>query len=236
MSPSFFTRSVSKRSLRSLSRATGTISRSANSRAVSRISRCSSVSSKSIIGRGPYRRLRMGVELPDPPGDGRMSIRATKPALDEEESLRQHVEHFLVAAHELPSLDVGERIDVVERITAFLAEILLPHAEIERRVLYPQAALLLHERDDSAAVAHDAEALRVLLAQLAHADAADAGAIQEVLYAMYTLLSAHFWREEALLVKLAGLPDDAIWAAVNPPTAMGDGAVAAGAARARPAR
>jgi hypothetical protein len=48
MSAIFLTSSVSKRSLRSLSRATGTISLSVKSRAVSRMSRCSSVSSKSI--------------------------------------------------------------------------------------------------------------------------------------------------------------------------------------------
>src|SRR3954463_8373508 len=50
MSAIFWTSSVSKCSLRSLSRARGTISLSAKSRAVSRTSRCSSVSSKSIIG------------------------------------------------------------------------------------------------------------------------------------------------------------------------------------------
>src|SRR3954452_22444999 len=50
MSAIFWTSSVSKCSLRSLSRARGAISLSAKSRAVSRTSRCSSVNSKSIIG------------------------------------------------------------------------------------------------------------------------------------------------------------------------------------------
>jgi hypothetical protein len=137
-----------------------------------------------------------------------MSIRTTKPVLDEEAALRRHVEHFLVAARELPSLSVTERIDVVERIAAFLAEVLLPHAMVEQRVLYPRAALLLNERDDSADVAADRTAVRVLLACLATEDAHDAGALQEVLYALYASLSAHFWREEAVLVKLAALPDE----------------------------
>ncbi len=56
MSAIFFTSSVSKRSLRSFSRATGTISLSVNSRAVSRIRRCSSVNSKSIKSFSPYGR------------------------------------------------------------------------------------------------------------------------------------------------------------------------------------
>ena len=137
-----------------------------------------------------------------------MSIRATKPALDQEEELRQHVEHFLVAAHELSTLDLSERIDVVERIATFLAEILLPYTLTEQRVLYPAAARLLNERDDSEAVEGDREAVRELLGRLVEADAHDVGALQELLYALYTLLSSHFWREEALIVKLAALSDE----------------------------
>jgi hemerythrin HHE cation binding domain-containing protein len=150
----------------------------------------------------------MGVEFVAPLEVYPMSIRATKPALDQEEELRHHVEHFLVAAHELPSLDVSERIDVVERITSFLAEILLPYTKTEQRVLYPAAARLLHERDDSESVGRDRDAVRDLLGRLAEADAHDAGALQECLYALYTLLSSHFWREEALIVKLAALDDE----------------------------
>jgi hypothetical protein len=137
-----------------------------------------------------------------------MSIRTTKPALDEEAELRRHVEYFPVAARELPTLDVAERIDVIERITSFLAEILLPHAAAEQRVLYPGAARLLHEADGADDVWIDRTAVRGLLAQLANADASDAGALQETLYALYAILSAHFWREEALYLRLAALPDE----------------------------
>jgi hypothetical protein len=129
-----------------------------------------------------------------------MSIQATKPVLDMEAGLRQQVEQFLVVARDLPSLSVSERIDVVEGIAAFLAEVLLPH---------PRAALLLNERDDSDDVATDRAAVRELLARLATEDARDAGALQEVLYALYAVLSAHFWREEAVFVRLAALPDEA---------------------------
>jgi hypothetical protein len=137
-----------------------------------------------------------------------MGLQTTQPALHAEEELRNEVEQFLVTAHELPGLTVSERIDVVERTASFLVEVLLPHAAAEQRVLYPQAALLLHERDASDDVADDRAAVRELLAQLVTADAGDAGSLQEVLYALYTLLSAHFWREEALFVKLAGLRDE----------------------------
>src|SRR3954470_5374680 len=144
-----------------------------------------------------------------------MSIRMTKPALDEEADLRQHVEHFPIAAHELPSLSVDERIDVVERIASFLAEVLMPHAAFEQRVLYPQAARLLNERDASADVGIDRGRIRELLARLVEADAADAGALQEALYALYAVLSAHFWREEAVFVRLAALPDADVRSAIS---------------------
>ena len=137
-----------------------------------------------------------------------MSIRTTKPALDEEARLRDRVEHFLVTARELPALDLAARIEVVERTATFLVEMLLPYADAEQRVLYPEAARLLGERDGSDAVEADRNAVRELIVRLAVADPADEGAIQEVLYALYTLLSAHFWREEELFVKLASLPDE----------------------------
>src|SRR3954463_7180354 len=99
-----------------------------------------------------------------------MSIRSTFPAMAEQEEVRQNVEQFLVAAHELPSLSAVERIDVVERIASFLAEVLLPHADNEQHVLYPQAARLLHERDESADVGRDRAAVRNLLSRLVMTD------------------------------------------------------------------
>src|SRR3954465_2604164 len=113
----------------------------------------------------------------------RLSIKTTKPALDDEAELRDYVEHFIVAARELPELDLSARIDVIEQTAAFLVEMLLPHTAVEQRVLYPRAATLLGEPDDSGTVAEDRTAVVTLLKRLATADAADAGALQEILYA-----------------------------------------------------
>jgi hypothetical protein len=131
-----------------------------------------------------------------------MSIRTTKPALDREAELREHVERFPMTARELPDLDVDARIDVIEHTAAFLVEMLLPHAAAEEEVLYPRAARLLGEPDGSDSVAADRAAIRELIAQLVSADPADAGALQEVLYALCARLAAHFWREEELFMKL----------------------------------
>ena len=137
-----------------------------------------------------------------------MSIRTTKPALDQESELREQVERFPDLARELPELAVDARIDVIERTAGFLVEMLLPHAAAEEEVLYPRAARLLGEPDGSDAVAADRAAIRELLARLVTADPADAGALQEVLYALCARLSAHFWREEELYVKLAAHRDE----------------------------
>ena len=131
-----------------------------------------------------------------------MGIEATKPFLDLHAELRDHVEHLPVAAHELPDLDVDERVDLIERIVGFLSETLLPHAAAEERVLYPRAARILARSDESADVAIDEAAVRERITDLAAADPEDAGHLQELLYAIYALLSSHLWREEQLYLEL----------------------------------
>src|SRR5881227_2185072 len=93
MSPSFLTRSVSKCSLRSFSRATGTISLSVKSRAVSWMRRCSSVSSKSINFRPPVVRA------------GPYRARAAGDAVSRVRGRAQLLEHF-------PSYDTGNPQEV----------------------------------------------------------------------------------------------------------------------------
>jgi iron-sulfur cluster repair protein YtfE (RIC family) len=138
-----------------------------------------------------------------------MSIRTTKPFLEAHAALRDQVGQFLVTAHKLPDLQEEDRIELIEQTATFLAEILLPHAAAEERVLYPEAARLLGDADESDCVAGDRAAVRELLGRLAVCDARDAGAVQEVLYALYTLLSSHLWREEAVYLRLVGGAADA---------------------------
>src|SRR4051812_3587066 len=114
-----------------------------------------------------------------------MRIEETKPFLDLHGYLRNNVEHLPVAAHELPELGGEERIYVIERVVAFLSEILLPHAAAEKRVLYPRAARLLGKRDDSDDIAVDEGAVRDRLVELADADPDDVGHLQELLIALY---------------------------------------------------
>lgn len=131
-----------------------------------------------------------------------MQIRDSKPFFDLHVALRHQVERLPVVAHELPALPVEERIELVEQVVSFVSEILLPHAAIEQRVLYPRAARLLGKPDDSTTVVEDEAAMREWITDLLEADLADAGHLQELLYALYQLLSAHVGREEQLYVDL----------------------------------
>ena len=137
-----------------------------------------------------------------------MSIQTTKPFLDEHSELRGHVEHLPIAARELPKLTIEERVDVIERIVAFLGEVLLPHAVLEQRLLYPGAARLLDEPDGSDSVSDDRLAVRELLQALGDADVRDTGALQELVFGLYLLLNTHLQKEEELYMKLLGSKRD----------------------------
>src|SRR5919199_1470657 len=109
MSAIFPTSSRSNRSLRSFSRALGTISRSANSRAVSRIRCCSSVSSRFTSPR--IRKLRrdpLGQEAADSLGGGPGAVESDSIELGDALNLaharrekdlrgREHVRELVVA-------------------------------------------------------------------------------------------------------------------------------------------
>jgi hemerythrin superfamily protein len=131
-----------------------------------------------------------------------MGIAGTSRFFDEGAALRENVEGFLTTAHELPDLDASERIDAIESTVTFLADVLLPHAQAEERVLYPAASRLLHDRDDSGSVRRDRTELRRLVEELVAADPSDCGRLQELLYAMYLLLSGHFQREDGIYLRL----------------------------------
>jgi iron-sulfur cluster repair protein YtfE (RIC family) len=131
-----------------------------------------------------------------------MTLRSTEGFRREHGSLLDQVERLPVVAHELPSLAVKDRIETVERVVAFLAEILLPHTEAEQQILYPGAERLLGDDCDSGAVAHDRAEIRSRIAELAAADPADPGGLQEILYALHALLAIHLQHEAEVYLKL----------------------------------
>ena len=137
-----------------------------------------------------------------------MTLRSTEGVRREQADLLDHVQRLPVVAHELPSLSAKERIEVVEEVVTFLAEILLPHTEAEQRILYPGAERMLGDGCDSGAVAHDRSEVRSRIAELVAADPADLGALQEILYALHALLTIHLEHEAELYLKLVQTQPD----------------------------
>ena len=131
-----------------------------------------------------------------------MSIQTTKDFLAVHQELRKHVGDFVRVAHDLPRLEPPERIEVLERIVVFLADMLLPHALVEERLLDPEARRLIGGPDDRAEVKRERDAVRAWMRTIAEADVRDVGRLQEILYSLHLVLTGHLRREEDLYMRL----------------------------------
>ena len=125
-------------------------------------------------------------------------MRPTEPFRKEHQQLLEHIEHLAEAAREMPRLSDEERAALRERILVFLRGTLVPHAEAEEDVLYPEWSKLLGFPDAAAPMIHDHEAIVARIDQLARVDVHDVDALQELLYGLHALISVHFRKEEDL--------------------------------------
>ena len=125
-----------------------------------------------------------------------MPSRPTEAFRQEHAALLEHIEHIRLAAQEVPRLSAEERTAVVGRVLAFLHETLLPHAQAEEKVLYPEWATLVGYPDAAVPMVHDHEAIVARIERLAATPAEDVDALQELLYGLYALISVHFRKEE----------------------------------------
>ncbi len=122
----------------------------------------------------------------------------TQPFRDEHAELLSHIEHIRNAARELPRLSSEERRALLGRILGFLRGTLLPHAETEEQVLYPEWARLVGSPDAAEPMVHDHKAILIRTDALAEADPDDIDRIQELLYGLYALITVHFRKEEEI--------------------------------------
>ncbi len=122
----------------------------------------------------------------------------TQPFRDAHAELLVHIEHIRQAARQLPRVSSEERGAILERILDFLRQTLLPHAEAEEQVLYPEWAQLVRSREAAAPMIHDHEAILARTDALGHTDADDIDRAQELLYGLYALISVHFRKEEEI--------------------------------------
>ncbi len=122
----------------------------------------------------------------------------TQPFRDEHAELLVHIEHIRQAARELPRVSLQEREALLARILGFLRQTLLPHAEAEEQVLYPEWARLVGSPDAAAPMIHDHRAIMARTEALALTDPGDIDRLQELLYGLYALISVHFRKEEEI--------------------------------------
>jgi hemerythrin superfamily protein len=98
----------------------------------------------------------------------------------------------------VPRLSTAEREVLVGRILGFLRGTLVPHAKAEEEVLYPEWAKLVGYEGAAVPMIHDHETIVAMIDRLERTDAKDLDALQELLYGLYALISAHFRKEEDL--------------------------------------
>lgn len=123
-------------------------------------------------------------------------MRPTEPFRREHEQLLSHIEHVRQAAREVPQLSEEERKALVGRILDFLQGTLVPHAQAEEAVLYPEWAKLVGFEGAAVPMVHDHEAIVERIERLAQADPDELDTLQELLYGLYALISVHFRKEE----------------------------------------
>ena len=125
-------------------------------------------------------------------------MRPTEPFRREHEGLLEHIDHLAQAAREMPHRSEPEREALRAQVVAFLRGTLLPHAQAEEKVLYPEWAELIGFAEAADPMVHDHEAIVARIERLESADIGDVDALQELLYGLYALISVHFRKEEDL--------------------------------------
>jgi iron-sulfur cluster repair protein YtfE (RIC family) len=123
-------------------------------------------------------------------------LRPTEPFRKEHEALHAHIEHIAQAAREVAHLDPAEREALIGRVVGFLRGTLIPHAKAEEDVLYPAWADLIGFGDAAVPMVHDHDAIVAMIERLERADVRDVDTLQELLYGLYALVTAHFRKEE----------------------------------------
>jgi iron-sulfur cluster repair protein YtfE (RIC family) len=123
-------------------------------------------------------------------------MQPTEPFREEHRELIEHIEHLAAAAREMPRLSSDERELLLERVLGFLRGTLVPHAQAEEQVLYPEWAKLVGFDDAAIPMVHDHEAIVARIERLAGTDVGDVDLVQELLYGLYALISVHFRKEE----------------------------------------
>jgi iron-sulfur cluster repair protein YtfE (RIC family) len=125
-------------------------------------------------------------------------MRPTEPFRQEHAELLSHLEQLARTARWLPLMEPADRKAEIAHVLRFLREALLPHAEAEEEVLYPEWAKLVGFDGAAVPMVHDHDAIVARIELLGHTDVEDVDRLQELLYGLYALIGVHFRKEEDL--------------------------------------
>lgn len=133
----------------------------------------------------------------------------TQPLRDEHEELSPYLEQIRVAADAIGrEADPRESID---KAYDFLAGHLLPHAKAEEEALYPEVARVMGAPAATQTMAIDHDEVERMTAELERLRSRLSGepltpeqtlGLRSVLYGLYTLVKAHFRKEEEVYLPL----------------------------------
>ncbi|HET7857331.1 MAG TPA: hemerythrin domain-containing protein [Gaiellaceae bacterium] len=132
------------------------------------------------------------------------------PFREEHRVLLERVAELKRGAAQIPRLVPAERTVLIEKLVGFLRHELLPHAQAEEHVFYPEVAKLVGASEVILPMLHDHRAIRERVVELEASDPRDPDRLQELLYGLAALISVHFEKEEELLALLDAQPGERV--------------------------
>jgi len=137
-----------------------------------------------------------------------------RPLHEEHQLLQSYIEELRRTADDIGLIPIRELEVSVEACRMFIFDRLIPHAEVETLVMYPQVARLMgnshatdtmkRDHDEIVRLADECEALSHELHRARKLDDELAVSLRRVLYGLYAVVGLHFAKEEEVFLPLLG--------------------------------
>ena len=135
----------------------------------------------------------------------------TQPLRDEHASLVPHIQTLREVADRVTEISIESLRQEIDGAHRFLTDHLIPHAEVEDRVLYPVVGEALGAPEATATMRRDHVEVGRLTAELGTlrarlggtaVDPGQAKELRRVLYGLYALVTVHFAKEEEIYLAI----------------------------------
>jgi iron-sulfur cluster repair protein YtfE (RIC family) len=127
---------------------------------------------------------------------------ATNEFRDAHMRLGARAELLIEAARVLRTVPADERKALRDDVVSFLREEVVPHTQLDERVLYPEVADRLGDPLATASMNYDHIAIRQWTDDIAEAGVDDPHRLERLLYGLYALIRVHMWKEEQLYLAM----------------------------------